>query len=191
MSLYKSLVAMAALLGIAWGAGAQQAPQRNLLAEAAGSVGIRQCLNAVSRLSSLAIAGSQSHDVLLDWDHKQPDGGPFFSLLGVSYGTQSAAATITVVPQSDGGCTVAAERISTAPFTCQSIAQVELKGYAVTTLLPNFHVYTQPADPGASVSLIDAPPACLVIRRHVQYSWKPPADAPPAAALPPIPPRRP
>jgi hypothetical protein len=166
-----------AVLALASTAAAAQAvapsrPPQNLLPEAAASVGVKRCLPAISRLSALAIAGSRSHDILMDWDHANPDAGPFFSLLGVDFGTQSAAATITVIPQSDGSCTLSAERISVAPYTCQSIAQVELKGYKVAQLLPNFHVYTPAGMPGESVSLIDSPPSCLVIRRHVQYGWK-------------------
>jgi hypothetical protein len=153
-------------------------PAASLAAEAARSVGVKQCLAAVTRLSALAVAGSRSHDVLIDWDRTAPDAGPFFSLLGLSYGQQSAAATITAVPSGNGECTVSAERISVAPFTCVSIADVELKGYTKSQLLPNFHVYSLPSDPGATVSLIDSPPSCLVIRRHVQYGWKAPAGTP-------------
>ena len=83
-----------------------------------------------------------------------------------------AAASITAVPQADGECAIAAERISLAPYTCSSIAQVELKGYQASPLLPTFTVYTSAADPGATVSLIDSPPSCLIIRRHIQYGWR-------------------
>jgi hypothetical protein len=167
-------------------------PQNNLLAEAARELGVRQCLPAVERLSALAVAGSRTHDVLVDWDRAGPDTGPFFSLMGISYGPQSVAATIMAVPQGNGGCTVSAERISVAPFTCKSIADVELKAYAATALLPTFTVYTLKSDPGASVSLIDSPPGCLVIRRHVQYRWVDPAlaAAAPASAAAPKGPRR-
>lgn len=126
----------------------------------------------------MAVAGSRSHDVLVDWDRAKPDAGPFFSLVGVNYGNQSVAATVTAIPQSDGACTLAAERISVAPYTCESIAQVELKDYSVARLLPSFNVYTLRSDPGATVSLIDSPPGCLVIRRHVQYGWRDPGAAP-------------
>lgn len=71
-----------------------------------------------------------------------------------------------------------AERISVAPFTCQSVAQQELVGYRQTQLLPNFAVYTDGKDPTSSVSLIDSPPGCLVIRRYVEFNWKDPAAAP-------------
>src|SRR5688572_24350022 len=67
----------------------------NLLPQAAQSVGVRQCLPAIARLSELAISNSRSHDVLIDWDRAQPDAGPFFSLLGIAYGPNSVAATIT------------------------------------------------------------------------------------------------
>jgi hypothetical protein len=167
-------------------------PQNNLLAEAARDIGVKQCLPAIDRLSALAVAGSQRHDLLVDWDRQGPDTGPFFSLMGISYGPQSVAATIMAVPQGNGGCTVSAERISVAPYTCKSIADVELKGYAATSLLPTFTVYTLKTDPGASVSLIDSPPGCLVIRRHVQYRWVDPAVAAAKAASVPAPngPRR-
>jgi hypothetical protein len=159
-------------------------PQNNLLAEAARDIGVKQCLPAIDRLSALAVAGSQRHDLLVDWDRQGPDTGPFFSLMGISYGPQSVAATIMAVPQGNGGCTVSAERISVAPYTCKSIADVELKGYAATSLLPTFTVYTLKTDPGASVSLIDSPPGCLVIRRHVQYRWVDPARLPASAPAP-------
>jgi hypothetical protein len=152
-------------------------PAENLLAQAARSVGVKQCLPVIERLSSLAVAGATAHDVLVDWDRAQPDAGPFFSMVGVSLGHQSLAATITTVPHGKDGCTVAAERILVAPYTCESIAGVELKGYAVSRLLPTFTVYTSPADPGASVSLIDSPPGCLIIRRHVQYGWLEPRSS--------------
>jgi len=69
---------------------------------------------------------------------------------------------------------VAAERISVAPFTCASIAQQELAGYQMTKLLSIYTVYVDPKEPNSSVSLIDSPPGCLVIRRFVEYSWKSP-----------------
>jgi len=153
------------------GAKAAAAAPKNLLAEAARSVGVKQCQPAVTRLSALAINGTSAHDVLVDWDRAHPDRGPFFSLTGIEYAGASAAVSITAVPQDGGACSVAAERISIAPYSCKSIADTELKGYGATPLLPTFTVYVSPAEPGGSVSLVDSPPGCLIIRRYVQYSW--------------------
>jgi len=153
------------------GAKAAAAAPKNLLAEAARSVGVKQCQPAITRLSALAINGTGAHDVLVDWDHAHPDRGPFFSLTGIEYAGASAAVSITAVPQGGGACSVAAERISIAPYSCKSIADTELKGYNATPLLPTFTVYVSPAEPGGSVSLVDSPPGCLIIRRYVQYNW--------------------
>lgn len=164
------------------------APQ-DTLTRAATSVGIRRCLPAISRLSSLTVQGSRSHDVLLDWDRKRPDTGPMFSLIGMQYPNAGVAASITAIPDEGGNCTVSAERISVAPFTCESVAQQELAGYQMTRLLPNYAVYTDAREPTSSVSLIDSPPGCLVIRRYVEYGWRDPVAA--GAALPaqvPVPP---
>lgn len=155
-------------------------PAQDTLTRAAASVGVKRCLPAIMRLSSLTVQGARSHDVLLDWDRKQPDVGPVFSLIGLEYPNAGVAASITAIPEAGGSCTVSAERISVAPYTCASIAQQELAGYQMTRLLPVFSVYTDPKEPTSSVSLIDSPPGCLVIRRFVEYSWKDPA-APPAA----------
>ena len=87
---------------------------------------------------------------------------------------QSLAFSLTAVPDSTGGCSVAAERISVAPFSCKSIAQQELAGYKATQLLATFTVYVDERDRGASVTLIDSPPGCLIIRRHVEFDWKDP-----------------
>jgi len=151
----------------------QQAPL-DALSAAATNVGIKRCLPAISRLSALTVTGSTGNDVLVDWDRKNPDGGPFFSLSGVEYKNASLAFSLTAVPDATGGCSVAAERISVAPFTCKSIAQQELTGYRATQLLATFTVYVDARDPGASVTLIDSPPGCLIIRRHVEFDWKDP-----------------
>lgn len=147
------------------------------LTAAATNVGVKRCLPAISRLSSLTLNGSTGNDVLVDWDRKNPDGGPFFSLSGVEYKNASLAFSLTAVPDATGGCSIAAERISVAPFACRSIAQQELGGYKATQLLATFTVYVDTRDPGATVTLIDSPPGCLIIRRHVEYDWKDPAKA--------------
>lgn len=159
-------------------------PARDTLTRAATSVGIKRCLPAINRLSSVTVQGARSHDVLIDWDRKRPDDGPVFSLIGMEYPNAGIAASITAIPEPGGACTVAAERISVAPYTCASIAQQELAGYQMTKLLPVFSVYTDPKEPTSSVSLIDSPPGCLVIRRFVEYSWKEPVVATPPAPAP-------
>lgn len=163
---------------------APPAAPEDSLTRAATSVGIQRCLPAISRLSSLTVQGSRSHDVLLDWDRKRPDAGPMFSLIGIQYPNAGVAASITAIPQDSGGCTVSAERISVAPFTCESVAQQELAGYKVTRLLPIYAVYTDDKEPSSSVSLIDSPPGCLVIRRYVEYGWKAAASSAASAAVP-------
>jgi len=156
-------------------------PAQDVLTRAAGSVGVKRCLPAITRLASLVVQGSRAQDVLLDWDRKQPDLGPVFSLVGLEFPNAGMAASITAIPEPGGNCTVSAERISVAPYTCASIAQQELAGYQMTKLLPIFTVYTDPKEPSSSVSLIDSPPGCLVIRRFVEYGWRDPAARPASA----------
>jgi hypothetical protein len=151
----------------------QKALTSNLLSQAARQIGISQCLKAIDRLAGLAVDKSLKHDLIVDWDRRQPDKGPFFSLIGIEYLGTAAAATIAVVPDGSESCTVAAERISVAPYTCESVGRVELSDHKRTTLLPTMNVYTLSTDMGSSVTLIDSPPGCLIIRRLVQYNWKP------------------
>ena len=107
------------------------------LSLAAANVGIKRCLPAVTRLSSLVLVGSTGNDVLVDWDRKNADSMPFFSLSAVEYRNASLAFSLTAVPGADGSCAIAAERISVAPFTCASIAQQELQSYKAVKLLPS------------------------------------------------------
>lgn len=180
------LAAIVVSAAAAQGVRSQAAPQ-DVLTRAAASVGVKRCLPAVNRLANLSVQGARAHDVLLDWDRKRPDAGPMFSLIGMEFPNAGVAASVTAVPDAAGDtCTVAAERISVAPFTCASIAEQELPGYQMTRLLPIYAVYTDPKEPNSSVSLIDSPPGCLVIRRFVEYNWKDPA----AAAAPAAPVRR-
>jgi len=147
----------------------------NALATAAANVGLKRCLPALQRLSSAAVKNAKSNDVLLDWDRKRTNDSATFAMIGMEYLNGGAAMSITAVPEADGSCSVHAERISVAPFTCQSVAQQELVGYRQTQLLPNFTVYTDGKDPTSSVSLIDSPPGCLVIWRYVGFNWKEPS----------------
>lgn len=171
---------------------APPAQPQDTLTRAATSVGVKRCLPAITRLSTLTVQGSRSHDVLLDWDRKRPDGGPMFSLIGMEFPNAGVAASITAVPDDSGACTVSAERISVAPYTCASVGQQELSTYKMTRLLPNYTVYTDEKEPTSSVSLIDSPPGCLIIRRYVEYGWRDPAaaGASPAGAAAAQPPKK-
>lgn len=149
----------------------QGAPQ-NALATAVANVGLTSCASALERLSSLGVQGTRANDVLVDWDRKRPATSSVFSLIGMEYANGGGAMTVTSVPEADGTCSLSAERITVAPYTCASVAQNELRGTQRTQLLPNFAVYTDPKDRTSSVSLIDSPPGCLVIRRYVEFNWK-------------------
>ena len=148
---------------------------KNLLGDAAKAIGIKKCQAAMTRLGNVATYGSQRQDLLIDWDKQKPDTNPVFAMLGASYPNGALAASVIAVPDANGnGCSVLAERISVAPFTCESIAQTELKGYSVTSLLPQFNVYTDPNDPNSTVSLMNSPPGCLIIRRYAKFHWTEP-----------------
>jgi hypothetical protein len=148
---------------------ANAAPQ-NSVALAAANIGARQCLSQLTTLSSLGIQNTTGNDVLFDWDRKRGGASSIFSLLGLESPGGGAAMSITAVPEADGSCSVAAERISVAPIACKTVAQRELGGYRATPLLPHMTVYSDAKDPGSTVSLIESPPGCLVIRRYVKFS---------------------
>src|SRR6186713_2741993 len=90
----RTLLMAGALYSLSLGSHAQVSPPRpaplpaapapgvpaDTLTAAATNVGVKRCLPAISRLSSLTLNGSTGNDVLVDWDRKNPDGGPFFSL---------------------------------------------------------------------------------------------------------------
>lgn len=135
----------------------------NSLAAAINSISIKRCRTQVTALSTLAVQGAANNDVLVDWDHKHADVAPVFALISLEYESNAAAMSITAVPESDGICSVSAERISVAPVGCKVVAGQELVGYHATPLLGRMTVYTDGKDPGSSISLIDSPPGCLVI----------------------------
>ncbi len=144
----------------------------NILEQAAKAIGVKKCQSALARLGGIGAYGSSQQDILIDWDKKQVDTNPVFSMLGADYPNGAVAVSVTAVPDvGEQGCSVLAERISVAPFTCESIAQSELTNQKATALLPRFKVYTDPADPDSTVSLMDSPPGCLIIRRYVKYHW--------------------
>lgn len=152
----------------------QPLPAQNTLALAVENVGITRCKEALVRLSDLAAKDTVGNDVLLDWDRNRVQNTPVFATIGLEYPNGGAALSINAVPESDGSCSVAAERISFAPVSCAQIAQQELAGQQKTQLLNRFAVYSDPADSTATVSLIDTPPGCLVIRRYVEFNWRAP-----------------
>jgi hypothetical protein len=149
--------------------GAPASP-RNPLAIAAANVGVHQCLAMLSALAGIGVRDASNSDVLLDWDRRRPDKAPVFSLLGLEHANGNAAMSVAATPEADGSCSVAAEHIAFDHRMCKQVAQKDLQGYQMTQLLPHMAVYTRAQEPGSSISLIDAPPGCLTIRRFVKFS---------------------
>ncbi|MGS0896424.1 hypothetical protein ACVBGC_28405 [Burkholderia stagnalis] len=142
-----------------------------VLARSAQAVGIRRCYPAVDQVSARMLAGAQHADVALDWDRQDPDGEPFFALAGLDYANASAVLSLTTVPAPVGGCTILVERVSSAPLPCNAVAAAELRDYKGTPLVRAVTVYANPGRPRETVTLVDAPPACLIIRRQVRFRW--------------------
>jgi hypothetical protein len=144
-----------------------------MLAEAAQVLGLKQCRPVLERLAPMVAQDSTAQDLIVDRNLKSKDEGPVFLLMGMQRPLGAAALTISAMPEADGSCSFVAERISMAPYTCESVARTELPTYRATRLLPSFTVYADPKDPGATVTMLDSPPGCIIIRRHVQFRWRP------------------
>ncbi|MXN75246.1 hypothetical protein GR157_10910 [Burkholderia sp. 4701] len=142
-----------------------------VLAQAARAVGARRCLAAVSQISERMFAQTKHTDIALDWDRGNPDGEPMFSLSGLEYPDTSAVLSLTTAPSPAGGCTIMAERISSAPTPCKAVVRSTLAGYSGTQLVKAVTVYVNPARPRETVTLIDSPPSCLIVRRQVGFNW--------------------
>jgi hypothetical protein len=140
-----------------------------VLAQAAQKVGVRRCYQAINVVSSRTFLNTERTDVVLDWDRQDPDSAPFFSLAGLEYGQNSAVLSLTTTPVPNGGCAILAERISSAPMPCKDVARSELGGYHANTLVKLVTVYTTPGRSRETVTLIDAPPSCVIVRRQVQF----------------------
>ncbi|MCU9952083.1 hypothetical protein OEJ37_01645 [Burkholderia sp. BKH01] len=147
------------------------APGATVLAQAAQAVGIRRCYAAVDQVSTRMLAGTRRTDVALDWDRRDPDGEPFFAVAGLEYQSESAVLSLTTVPAPTGGCTILVERVSSAPLPCKAVAAAQLRDYTRTPLVKAVAVYTHPGRPRETVTLVDTPPACLIVRRQVQFRW--------------------
>ncbi|WP_175892803.1 hypothetical protein [Burkholderia cepacia] len=142
-----------------------------VLAHAAEEVGIRRCYDAVAQVSARVFDRSLRADILLDWQRANPDVGPFFSLSGIEFPQSSALLSLVTVPGIAGGCSVLAERMSSAPLSCSQVARSELNGYRATQLVKSVMVYTEASHPREAVVLVDTPPSCLILRRQVHFQW--------------------
>ncbi|MFW2275965.1 hypothetical protein [Burkholderia orbicola] len=165
-----------AVIGAVSIASAQSAPApigsgnapTTVLAHAAREIGISHCYDVISQVSERVFDRSVRADILLDWQRTNPDVAPFFSLSGIEFPQSSALLSLVTVPDNTGGCSVLAERISSAPLSCSQVAQSQLKGYNVTQLVRSVMVYTESNRPRDVVVLVDTPPSCLILRRQVQ-----------------------
>lgn len=172
-----TLVTSITLAGVATTARAQAVlalegappPAVDPLTTAARSVGVQQCLPALSSISAIGVRDARHADVLFDWDRRNPNGGAVFSLLGMESESGNAAMSVTGVPAANGTCAVSAERIAYDARSCKQVAQHELAGYHATPLVPHMMVYTTAREPGSTVSLIDSASGCLMIRRYVNF----------------------
>ncbi|WP_419689998.1 hypothetical protein ACN22W_36695 [Burkholderia theae] len=151
--------------------GVAPAQETTVLAGAATAAGVRRCISAIDMVSRRMFTGASRADVILDWDRSNPDGAPFFSLSGMDLHRDSALLSLTTAPVATGACAILVERISSAPTTCGTVARTELAGYRATALVRAVTVYTNPARPRETITLVDAPPSCLVLRRQVEFNW--------------------
>ena len=150
---------------------AQARPPTNLLMQAGQTLGFHRCASALDQISARVLAGTRKHDIVLDWDRAHPDSGPFFSLTGMQFPAVSALLSLAIIPQENQSCAILVERISSAPIACHEVARSELAGYKATVLVQAVTVYTSPAHAHEVVTLVDTPPACLIVRRQVDYGW--------------------
>jgi len=154
---------------------AQSAPSRgtdmSVLARAAHTVGIRQCFPAIDGVSSRVLADSQGQDVVVDWNHLNPDNAPFFSLTGFQYHGEPAVLSLTTIPDNAGHCAILAERISVSAGSCARVADEQLVGYRGTPLVKAITVYTLPSRPRETITLSNVAGGCLIVRRQVEYQW--------------------
>ncbi|MBN3815663.1 hypothetical protein G3N57_03195 [Paraburkholderia sp. Se-20369] len=144
---------------------------QTVLAQAAQAVGVRRCLAAVDQVSERMFAQTTHADIALDWDRNNPDGEALLSLSGLEYKDASAALSLTTVPSTQGGCTILVERISSAPVSCKEVVRSTLTGYKGTPLVKAVMVYVNSARPRETVTLIDSPPSCVIVRRQVDFHW--------------------
>lgn len=142
-----------------------------VLAHAAQEIGVRRCYDAVAQVSARVFDRAARADIVLDWQRTNPDIGPFFSLSGIEFQKSSALLSLVTVPGIAGGCSVLAERISSAPLSCAQVARSELSGYHATQLVKSVMVYTESTHSREAVVLVDTPPSCLILRRQVQFQW--------------------
>lgn len=142
-----------------------------ILAQSAQAIGVRRCYSAVDQVSRRTFDRVEHADVVLDWDRAKPDDEPLFSLSGLQYANGTALLSLTTAPSSGGGCSILAERISSAPHGCKEVAQHELSGFRSTSLVKGVTVYTAPGRPRESVTLVDAQSSCVMIRRQVAFHW--------------------
>ncbi|WP_338641797.1 hypothetical protein [Burkholderia pyrrocinia] len=139
---------------------------QTILAQAAQAIGVRRCLATVDQVSDRMFAQVKRPDVALDWDRSYPDGEPVFSLSGLEYQDVSAALSLTMVPSPAGGRTILAERISSAPTSCTEVVRSTLAGYKGTQLVKAVTVYANPKHPRDTVTLVESPPNCVIVRRR-------------------------
>jgi hypothetical protein len=142
----------------------------NVLSEAARTLGVQQCGPDIDAIAPRVFAGSERQDIVLDWDRRTVDRAPFFSLTGLQYRDGAALFTLTTIPQPAGGCTVLAEHVSASAMSCTEVARRQLPGYQGTPLVRAVTVYTSAAHAHETVTLVQAPPGCLMLRRQVRYA---------------------
>lgn len=144
-----------------------------LVALAAQQIGVRQCLPAINAIAQRGTTGSTLQDIVIDWDHQNPDAAPFFSMTGMGAGTQRAALTITAMPTASGSCAVMVERISSGSGTCADVAAHELPPMPGGKLIDGITVYQNPQNREETYTLIQNPGSCIVIRRQAMFQWPP------------------
>lgn len=143
-----------------------------LVALAAKKIGVKVCLEAITKVATDNMAGVVDQNIVVNWNKKDPNGEPFFSMTALGAGEQRAILSITAIPLAQHkGCALMVERIFTSAQLCSVIGNNQLSTFVGGSLIKGVFVYQDPENREETYTLMQNSNNCTVIFRREIPKW--------------------
>lgn len=147
-------------------------PEAPLVALAAKKIGVKACLEAITKVATDNMVGAVDQDIVINWNKKDPNGEPFFSLTALGAGEQRAILSITAIPLAQHkGCALMVQRVFTSTQLCSDIANNQLSTFVGGSLIKGVFVYQDPENREETYTLMQNSNNCTIIFRREIPKW--------------------
>lgn len=169
-SLMKFLAVLAAMLALAPSAAAQQQPAQPQYqsVEALKSLGVRNCLGAVTNMTKW-LYDTDDFAYLNTWHKDAADKHMSLTMTSKAYSDGTSIAAIAVAPTPAGTCDTTFSQLFVVKESCAKTRDTTFKEWKYYADLSGTPMYEDPTSESVVVALASVPNGCLIVKTGMLF----------------------